>query len=308
MNWYFQNQPGTPLPELSPNPKINDPALYDPSDGLRAAVDVALALGQPLLLTGEPGTGKSELAHHIAWYFFGEDARAEVVPIQTTSVAKDLYYRYDALGHFQYNQHESNPISDTELERRFIRYQGLGLAIKEQKRLVVLIDEIDKAPRDLPNDILTALDRLEFEVPELNKTHGTKRKLAPIVIITSNSEKNLPDPFLRRVVYYHIPSPTPSELLAIVAKKLTDIPTVDQKLVVDHFEQLRNEQSRLRKKPSTSELLLWADLLQKMNFSFGLLAKGKKLDPTQKEQLKQSYTVLAKTQEDLQALYQPLDK
>lgn len=278
MNWYYQNRPGTALPDLRTNLKLNDPSLYVPAPGLRAAVDVALALGQPLLLTGEPGTGKSQLADHIAWYFFGEKVKAEVVPIQTTSVAKDLYYRYDALGHFQYNQHEKDPIPDKELERRFIRYQGLGKAIKAKKRLVVLIDEIDKAPRDLPNDILTALDRLEFEVPELKTSYRTERNLAPIVIITSNSEKNLPDPFLRRVVYYHIPTPGTKELLEIVGKKLTDISLGDQKVVVSHFELLRNEQSRLRKKPSTSELLLWADLLQKMNFSFALLAKGKKLN------------------------------
>lgn len=306
MNWYSNNQPKTPLPALSLNPKLNDPECYIPSPGLRAAVDVALALGQPLLLTGEPGTGKSQLADHIAWYFDLE--KPAVVPVQTTSMAKDLYYRYDALGHFQYNQHSKEPLSTDELEKRFIRYQGLGQAIKEKKRMVVLIDEIDKAPRDLPNDILTALDRLAFEVPEIKKQHQSDPKLAPIVIITSNSEKNLPDPFLRRVVYYHIPTASKEELLAILAKKMSGITEANQRLLVDHFDQLRNEQSRLRKKPSTSELLLWTDLLVKMGFDPSGLEQGADLSPDQKGLLKQSYSVLAKTQEDLEALFQQLEK
>ncbi len=306
MNWYADNKPGTPLPTLLPNPKLNDPALYLPGPGLRAAVDVALALGQPLLLTGEPGTGKSQLADHIAWYFELEDKPA-VVPVQTTSVAKDLYYRYDALGHFQHNQHSGTALDPDELEKQFINFQGLGKAIREKKRMVVLIDEIDKAPRDLPNDILTALDRLAFDVPEVKKSYETKPELAPIVIITSNSEKNLPDPFLRRVVYYHIPTPKKEELLAILAKKMTNIAEPNQKLLVEHFDQLRGEQSRLRKKPSTAELLLWADLLVKMKFDPRGLEKSEKLSSELKDKLKQSYTVLAKTQEDLEALYQQLE-
>ena len=165
MNWFTKKKPSEvllPPPQINNN--IKDPSLYKASTELCAAVNVALSLGQPLLLTGEPGSGKSQLADHLAWYFF--DSNPEVLPIQTTSVARDLYYQYDALAHFQYNQNNKKSLSPNELEEKFIHYRGLGKAIKDNKRMVVLIDEIDKAPRDLPNDLLTALDRLSFTVPE----------------------------------------------------------------------------------------------------------------------------------------------
>jgi MoxR-like ATPase len=305
MNWYSINQPHSALPALQINKKLRDPSLYIPSTELSAAVDVALALGQPLLLTGEPGTGKSELADHLAWYFNLD--KPAVVSVQTTSVAKDLYYKYDALGHFQYNQHHREELSEDELVFRFIRFQGLGLAFKQKdKRMVVLIDEIDKAPRDLPNDILTALDRLTVEVPEIKKSYQIEPEQAPIIIITSNSEKNLPDPFLRRVVYYHINFPSPSHLLDILSKKMPGLQ--DIQLLINHFERLRTDESRLRKKPATSELLLWADLLAKMGFDLKGLKDVSNLEDTQKDLLKKSYSVLAKTQEDLRTLYQLLDK
>ncbi len=305
MDWYSKNLPQSPLPAFEPNKRINDPALYKPDPGLQAAVDVALALGQPLLLTGEPGVGKSQLAAHIAWYFeLGEPA---LVPVQTTSVARDLFYRYDALGHFQYNQHEKAALSPVELEKRFIRYQGIGLAIKEKKRRVVLIDEIDKAPRDLPNDVLTALDRMSFEVPEIKEQFTSDHANQPIVIITSNSEKNLPDPFLRRVAYYHIPFPE-DRLVDIVGSKVLNLTEEQLDAIIRHFLEFRGDELRLRKKPSTSELLLWADLLIRMKFDPKRLDNKKDLTPQDRSILKKSYSVLAKTQEDLQALYNNLEK
>ncbi len=307
MAYSSNNLPKT-LPAFLPNRRLNDPGLYVPDSGLQAAVDVALTLGQPLLLTGEPGVGKSQLAYYVAHHY--ALGQPELVAVQTTSVAKDLFYRYDALGHFQYNQHEKSALVPEEIESRFIRYQGIGAAIKSRKRKVVLIDEIDKAPRDLPNDILTALDRMSFEVPEIAKRFAGEEAEQPIVVITSNSEKNLPDPFLRRVVYYHIPFPSEGDLLTILANKLYGGQQANRdhlKLLLDYFQTLREDSFRLRKKPSTSELLLWADLLIKKNFAFDDFKNPRRLSVEKKEVLKQSYSVLAKTQEDLQILYKSLE-
>lgn len=306
MNWFTETKtPGVQLPSPSLNDNIKAPNLYKTSKELRAAVNVALSLGQPLLLTGDPGSGKSQLADHLAWFF---DLELEVLPIQTTSIARDLYYHYDALGHFQYNQNNQKPLEIPQLEDQFIHFCGLGRAIKDNKRMVVLIDEIDKAPRDLPNDLLTALDRLSFKVPEIGRRepYTCNKENLPIVIITSNSEKNLPDPFLRRVVYYHIPFPDDQLLLDILSEKITPLKKGQPEALRDHFKSLRADELRLEKKPTTSELLLWADLLIKLGFDpldlkdLKELKDLKKLNDDQKAILKQSYTVLVKTQEDLE--------
>ena len=306
MNLTSGNLPKS-LPAFQLNSSINDTGLYILDSGMQAAVEVALTLGQPLLLTGEPGVGKSQLAYYVAHHYNLD--QPELVAVQTTSVAKDLFYRYDALGHFQYSQHEKKPLTEGLIESKFIRYQGIGAAIKSRKRKVVLIDEIDKAPRDLPNDILTALDRMSFEVPEIGKIYIGEKTEPPIVIITSNSEKNLPDPFLRRIVYYHIPFPSDENLITILVSKLYGAKQADKgnlKLLIDYFNTLRSDSFRLRKKPSTSELLLWADLLIRKNFAFENLKNPIALVDEQKAILKQSYSVLAKTQEDLQLLYNKL--
>lgn len=284
------------LPEFQSNPKLNDPALYIPSDALVDAVNVALTLGQPLLLTGEPGTGKTQLAYHIAHYFgLGSPL---VFTAQTSSTAMDLFYKYDALGHFQFNQNSKDPLSIEELENRFIRYNALGEAIRTQKRAVVLIDEIDKAPRDLPNDVLFAIEKLKFRVPELDKSYESIPNLRPIIVLTSNSEKNLPDAFLRRVIYYHIPFPTPEDLLKILNTKTEGIPQTDLEKAIAHFSDIRD--MKLKKSPATAELIFWVLLLQKVGFPMSKL--GGTLTVAEKESLKLSYSVLAKNKEDLQSL------
>jgi MoxR-like ATPase len=292
------------LPQAYRNERIEDPSRYIPSEELVSAIDTALLMGQPLLLTGEPGTGKTQLAAHIAYRFgLPKPLRFNA---QTTSTAKDLFYRYDALGHFQYTQTHKERLSPEQIEEQFIKYEALGEAIRENKKVVVLIDEVDKAPRDLPNDLLAALEDLEFKVPETGKTEPYKAspENRPIIVLTSNSEKNLPDAFLRRVVYYHIPFPSPEKLLEILQLKVEGFPKEDLEAIVAHFNLIRDK--KLKKNPATAELIFWALLLQHHQFPARQLRNLSDLDDAEKRRLAESYTVLAKNKEDLQALREML--
>ena len=289
-------QVNLPVPSL--NPKLNDPALYHPSKGLQDAVNVALALSQPLLVTGEPGTGKTQLAWHVAQRFRLGDPI--VFNAQTTSGANDLFYKYDALGHFQYSHNQREALSPAQIEQQFVHYQALGEAIRAGQRKVVLIDEIDKAPRDLPNDVLAAIERLEFRVPEIGATYRAQSEHRPVIILTSNSEKNLPDAFLRRVIYYHIPFPDASALLEILSQKVDGYDATSLRVLIAHFEYIR-ESKLLRKNPATAELIFWATLLHQAGFDPTVL-EHKKLNTEDRATLLMSYSVLAKTKDDLAAL------
>jgi MoxR-like ATPase len=180
----------------------------------------------------------------------------------------------------------------------FIHFNALGTAIKDKKRVVVLIDEVDKAPRDFPNDLLAAIEKLSFKVPELNnEPYTTAPSVRPIIILTSNSEKNLPDAFLRRVIYFHIDFPDKTALLDILIKK-TGLSKEKATALVTHFQKTRD--LSLKKKPATAEMLAWAVLLTSIGFPVEKL--GGALSADEKKQLDTSYSVLAKTQEDLKAL------
>lgn len=253
---------------------FQDPTQYYPDQGLIDAVNVALMVGQPLLLTGEPGTGKSMLAHYLAWELnYGDVLTFET---KSTSQASDLFYIYDAITHFRHAQ--------TGVEKdigTYITLNALGQAIlktlpkKEYQKIasppkgspaykpsrsVVLIDEIDKAPRDFPNDILNEIDRLFFRIRELdNEPIKADPALAPIIILTSNSEKDLPDAFLRRCIFHHIEFPQRDTLQQIVAGRLgnrTKGSSAFYDKALDLFFELRKDRT-LRKKPATAELLDW---------------------------------------------------
>ena len=225
---------------------------YITSPELRHAVNVSVALGRPLLVKGEPGTGKTLLAHAVS-----EDLGQELIVwnVKSTSKAVDGLYVYDTVQRLQDSRFGDKDVSDI---RQYIRMGPLGRALTGDEQVVLLIDEIDKADLEFPNDLLHELDTMEFTVTETGDRHVAKQR--PVVIITSNAEKELPDPFLRRCVFHYIQFPD-AELMADIVR--VHHPDVGQKLLeqcLEKFYWLR-ELSGLRKRPSTSELIDWIGAL-----------------------------------------------
>jgi MoxR-like ATPase len=307
----------SPKKDESQNQYLPDPGLVD-------AVNVALILRRPLLLTGEPGTGKTSFAAYVASKLkLGRELRFQT---KSTSIARDLFYYYDSLGHFHATQikKEGIPVDAAE----YIKFHALGEAIiramdpakvseilpnvKEMlpdvelgtpRQSVVLIDEVDKAPRDFPNDILHEIQDNCFDIPEM----GGKKfdapddpDLQPILIITSNSEKNLPDAFLRRCVYYNIPFPTEERLQEIVEAhhaKFVARNNPQLAAAIELFYRFRDPVAPIRKRPSTAELLGW---LQAIAETSKVSFRGDSVQDLDKTVLQKASPVIIKTYEDLQ--------
>ncbi|MBI1987591.1 MAG: MoxR family ATPase [Nitrospinae bacterium] len=225
---------------------------YIVSEDLRNAVNVAIALKRPLLVKGEPGTGKTLLAHNIA---LGLGKPLIVWNIKSTTKAQEGLYIYDTVQRLNDSRFGDKDISDV---RQYIKLGQLGKSFVMQEHGVLLIDEIDKADLEFPNDLLNELDVMSFYIPELEETVCANHR--PIVVVTSNSEKELPDAFLRRCVFHYIEFPNPEMMERIVR---VHHPTIEESLLrecLKRFYWLRQFEE-LRKKPSTSELIDWLQAL-----------------------------------------------
>ncbi len=225
---------------------------YVAADDLKVAVNAAITLERPLLIKGEPGTGKTVLAAEIA-----QSIKAPLIEwhIKSTTKAVHGLYEYDAVARLRDSQLGDPRVSDI---KNYIRRGKLWDAFVAPERPVLLIDEIDKADIEFPNDLLQELDRMEFYVYETGET--IQAKLRPVVIITSNNEKELPDAFLRRCFFHYIRFPDPDTMRAIVD---VHFPGIKQRLVAEAlklFYEIRDVPG-MKKKPSTSELLDWLKLL-----------------------------------------------
>lgn len=232
--------------------KFRGTADYIATEDLKVAVNAAVTLERPLLIKGEPGTGKTELAKQIA-----KGLGLEIIEwnIKSTTKAQQGLYEYDAVSRLRDSQLGEQRVHDV---RNYIRKGKLWQAFEADKKVVLLIDEIDKADIEFPNDLLQELDKMEFYVYETGDTIVAKQR--PIVVITSNNEKELPDAFLRRCFFHYIRFPDTETLKMIVKVHHGEIKESLLTTALTQFFELR-DQPGIKKKPSTSEVLDWLKLL-----------------------------------------------
>ncbi|MFW7381429.1 MAG: AAA family ATPase [Oligoflexus sp.] len=249
---------------MSSSPRFQGSEQYIASAELQDIVNVAYDLQRPLLIRGEPGTGKTLLAQSVAsslglplftWH------------IKSTSKAQEGLYTYDTVQRLNDSRFGDGDVADI---KRYIKLGPLGQAFEKAEKSIVLIDEIDKADIEFPNDLLHELDAMSFYIPETDETIAAKQR--PVIIITSNAEKELPDAFLRRCVFHYIQFPEEELMKQIIA---VHYPNIDEALIkqcLTRFYWLR-DLDEVRKKPSTSELLDWIGALIKGGISVKRLEK-----------------------------------
>jgi MoxR-like ATPase len=221
---------------------------YVTSEPLRNAVNVSIALARPLLVRGEPGTGKTLLAHSIA-----KDLEKQLIVwnIKSTTKAQEGLYVYDTVQRLNDSRFGGKDVSDI---KQYIKLGKLGQAFTSKDQVVLLIDEVDKADLEFPNDLLNELDEMSFYIPETEETFKATHR--PIVIITSNAEKELPDAFLRRCIFHYIEFPDPELMEEIVRVHYPELKKSLMEQSLSTFYSLR-QIDQFRKKPSTSELIDW---------------------------------------------------
>lgn len=264
------------------NTKFTGSKDYVASEELMAAVDIAIALEKPLLIKGEPGTGKTMLAEAIS-QSMGKDLY--IWNIKSTTKAQDGLYVYDTIQRLYDSQFGEEGVDDIA---HYIKLGKLGEAFKADKQVILLIDEIDKADLEFPNDLLWELDKMEFYIHETRET--IKAKERPIVIITSNAEKDLPDAFLRRCIFHYITFPDRDQMTEIVHAHFENLEENVLKNALDTFYWIRSIKD-VRKKPSTSELIDWIR---------ALTISG--IDPEHLREQLPFLGVLLKKDEDLEAV------
>lgn len=226
---------------------------YVASEELMSSVNVAIALQKPLLIKGEPGTGKTMLAQAVAKAL---GKKLIIWNIKSTTKAQEGLYVYDTIQRLYDGQFGEEGVDDIS---RYIKLGKLGEAFDSDEQVVLLIDEIDKADLEFPNDLLWELDQMEFYINETKRT--VKAKHRPIVIITSNAEKELPDAFLRRCIFHYIDFPDNALMEEIVRVHYPNVEDTLLKNAMDVFYSIRALRD-IRKKPSTSELIDWVNALQ----------------------------------------------